>query len=80
MPGAGERGVSGESLEEIERARTILVDAFTTEGSLELLTYVILEYYPEENLTILTDFVGETHGPFVEWLNRKCVPYMEKRG
>ncbi len=80
MPGAGERGVSGESLEEIERARTILVDAFTTEGSLELLTYVILEYCPEENLTILTDFVGETHGPFVEWLNRKCVPYMEKRG
>ncbi len=63
-------GISDAQKRDIQKANMIIFDAFTTEGALESLTYAILEYYPEENLTILTDFAGETHEPFVQWLNR----------
>ena len=49
-------------------ARRTIYQAFTTEGSLEDLTSGILSSYPEEDLQILTDFVGETHDPFLTWL------------
>ena len=56
---------------EIIKGNRAIYEAFTTEGSLEALTYVILEYYPEENLVTLTDFAGETYGGFVSWLQSK---------
>ena len=56
---------------EIRKGNQVIYDAFTTEGSLEALTYVILEYYPEENLVTLTDFAGEAHGGFVSWLQSR---------
>ncbi|MBQ9396077.1 MAG: hypothetical protein IJU23_11285 [Proteobacteria bacterium] len=65
------RSLSDEDTAQIARCNTLIVSAFTTEGSLESMTYIILEYYPEENLSILTDFIGEFHTPFVEWLNRR---------
>lgn len=65
------KSLSDETNQSIEQCNTIIFNAFTTEGSLEAMTYVILEYYPEENLNILTDFVGESHTPFVEWLNER---------
>ena len=65
------RSLPAEDSEQIARCNTLIVNAFTTEGSLESMTYVILEYYPEENLNILTDFVGESHTPFVEWLSKR---------
>ncbi len=55
---------------DLSPARRKIYQAFTTEGSLEELTYIILANYPEEDLRILTDFVGENHDPFRAWLNR----------
>ena len=63
-------GITPQQKEEIKKANIIIFDAFTTEGALESLTYAILEYYPEDNLTILTDFAGESHAPFVQWLHK----------
>ncbi len=68
IPEKTPRDISSEKLPEIERGNQIIFDAFTTEGSLEALSYVILKYYPEENLATLTDFAGETHGAFTSWL------------
>ena len=68
LPNHPARELSETQTQNVLKANALIVKAFTTEGSLESLTYAILEYYPEENLTILTDFVGELHAPFVEWL------------
>ena len=65
------RGQPEERTAEIARGNRAIYEAFTTEGSLEALTYVILEYYPEENLMTLTDFAGESHGGFVKWLQHR---------
>lgn len=66
------KGESEARQTEIIKGNRAIYEAFTTEGSLEAITYVILEYYPEENLMTLTDFAGDTHGGFVTWLqNRK---------
>ena len=56
--------------EQIERGNRVIYRTFTTAGSLESLTNVVLAYYPEENLALLTDFVGTTHAPFVRWIKR----------
>lgn len=65
------RGLSQEDIEAVKLGNTLVVEAFTTEGSLESLTYVILEYYPEENLNILTQFAGVSHGAFTEWVEKR---------
>lgn len=65
------RALTPAENDEIIRANTQIRKSFTTPGSLESLTNVILEYYPEENLPILTEFVGENHAPFVKWLEHK---------
>ena len=65
------KGESETRQAEIRKGNQVIYDAFTTEGSLEALTYVILEYYPEENLVTLTDFAGEAHGGFVSWLQSR---------
>lgn len=64
------RSLSDDDVAEIQTANAIIRKTFTTVGSMEILTNVILVYYPEENLTILTDFIGETHTPFVRWLEK----------
>lgn len=63
-----QKSLSEENVALINEGNSHIVEAFTTEGSMESLTYTVLEYYPEENLTILADFIGETHRPFVDWL------------
>lgn len=59
--------LSGDEEKLIERGNAVIGKTFTAIGSMESLTNVILEYYPEENLPVLIDFVGDTHGPFVKW-------------
>ncbi len=61
--------LSPEEQDTVRRARTAVCDAFMTEGSLESLTYAILKYYPEENLPILVDFVGQSHDAFKTWIS-----------
>lgn len=64
-------GLSEEDTVQIERANDEIRKSFTSAGSMEALTDVVLAYYPEENLPILIDFVGETHAPFVRWLRKR---------
>lgn len=62
--------ITPEERAQIEQGNRIIYRTFTTTGSLESLTNVVLAYYPEENLALLTDFVGTTHAPFVRWIQR----------
>ena len=77
MPKSGTRRLSDTEVASIHRANSLVACGFKTEGSLENLTYVILEYYPAENLTILTDFIGNSHEPFVEWLEKHYRPCVD---
>lgn len=67
-----EKRFSAENIKVIHEANAMIYEVFTTEGSIEALTYVTLEYYPLENLTVLTDFIGQSHEPFVQWLETHC--------
>ena len=60
IPAKPDKNLSEKDTETIQTANTHIVQAFTTEGSIETLTYTVLEYYPEENLTILADFIGDS--------------------
>ena len=61
---------SPEQTEQILQTNEILHDRFITEGSIESLSYVILEYYSEDNVAGLIDFIGQYHDPFVNWLEK----------
>jgi hypothetical protein len=67
-----EKQFAPEVVQEIHSANSQIYEFFTTEGSIEALTYVTLEYYPLENLAVLSDFIGQSHEPFVQWLEKHC--------
>ena len=79
IPAKPDKNLSEKDTETIQTANTHIVQAFTTEGSIETLTYTVLEYYPEENLTILADFIGDSHRPFVDWLNQMQKKYYSSK-
>lgn len=60
--------LTDEQREDIKKTNQCLIHAFIQTGSLMTMTYAILEHYPEENITVLTQFVGETYNPFTDWL------------
>ena len=57
-----------EQREDIKKTNQCIINAFIKDTSLMPMTYAILEHYPEENIKVLTQFVGETYNPFVDWL------------
>lgn len=62
------KSLAAEDAKTIRDGNAVIYNVFSTEGSLESLSYTVLKNYPEENLTTLIDFLGEAHDPFVEWL------------
>ena len=59
-----------EQVDVIKRGNQLVKRVFSEEHSLEKLTYAVIEYYPEEDLEVLTDLAGETYRPFETWLKR----------
>ena len=52
----------------IKNANQCICRDFAAPNDLSDLTYTILKYYPEDNLTCLTNFVGSNDAQFVQWL------------
>lgn len=61
--------LTGSQRDDIRKTNQCLLSAFTEKGALVTMTYAILEHYPEENIKVLTQFVGESYKPFADWLN-----------
>ena len=62
------QNLTEEQREDIKKTNQCIINAFMKAGILMTMTYAILEHYPEENIKVLTQFVGETYNPFVDWL------------
>ena len=66
-----------EEISTIRQGNACIVHTLEEEKSLENLTNAILEYYPEEDLEVLTDLAGETYRPFEAWV--KSLPKPSSR-
>jgi hypothetical protein len=56
-------------IEEINKTNQDLYHFFTEKESLMTMTYAILEIYPEQNIKVLTQFVGQSYPPFADWIS-----------
>ncbi len=65
------RELDSSQIDEVKSGNLLLQEFYAENDSLRQLTCAILQYYPEDKLTSLTDLAGENCRPFVQWLDSK---------